>query len=91
MKAIGEAIYKASARIEKYGVEAYVKMLGKTAIKKRGGKAKLLKYYTEKYPEAPLTLEPKAPYISRSQKSYWQDVKSLAKARDISIKKVRKR
>jgi hypothetical protein len=65
----GEAIYKASERIKKYGVKAFVKMLGETAIKKRGGRARLLKYYTEKYPSAPLTLEPKAPYISRTMKS----------------------
>ncbi|GAH25003.1 unnamed protein product [marine sediment metagenome] len=86
----GEAIYKASERIKKYGVEAFVKMLGKTAIKKRGGKAKLLKYYAEKYPSAPLRIEPAAPYISRSQKSYWRDVKSLAESRDINIKSSRK-
>lgn len=86
----GEAIYKASERIKTYGVEAFVKMLGKKAIKARGGPARLLKYYTEKYPEAPISLEPKAPYISRSQRSYWKDVKSLAKARDMSIKKTRK-
>lgn len=85
----GEAIYKAAARIEKYGVEAFVKMLGQTAIKKRGGKAKLLKYYTEKYPTAALTLEPKAPYISQSQRSYWRDVKSLARSRDMKIKDIR--
>ena len=87
---VGEAIYKASERIKKYGVEAFVKMLGKTAIKKRGGKAKLLKYYAEKYPKAPLTIEPKAPAISRSMKSYWKDVKSLSGARDINIKSARK-
>lgn len=87
---LGEAIYKARARIKKYGVEAFVKMLGKTAIKKRGGKAKLLKYYTEKYPEAPLRIAPKAPYISRTQKSYWKDVKSLSEARNMNIKDTRK-
>ena len=86
----GEKIYKASERIKTYGVEAFVKMLGKTAIKKRGGKARLLKYYTEKYPEAPLRLEPKAPYITRSMRSYWKDVKSLVKARDIGTKASRK-
>ena len=86
----GEAIYKASERIKKYGVEAFVKMLGQTAIKKRGGKAKLLKYYTEKYPTAPISVEPSAPYTSRSQRSYWKDVKSLSEARDIPIKQTRK-
>ena len=86
----GEAVYKAAARIKKYGVEAFIKMLGKKAIKARGGRARLLKYYTAKYPTAPLTLEPKAPYISRSQRSYWKDVKALAKARDMPIKQTRK-
>ena len=86
----GEAIYKAAERIKKYGVEAFVKMLGKKAIKARGGKARLLKYYTEKYPAAPLRLAPKAPYISRSQRSYWKDVKALSEARDMPIKETRK-
>ena len=86
----GEAVYKAAARIKKYGVEAFVKMLGEKAIKARGGRARLLKYYAEKYPKALLRLEPKAPYISRSQRSYWKDVKSLAEARDIPIKQTRK-
>lgn len=86
----GEVIYKASERIKKYGVEAFVKMLGKKAIKARGGRARLLKYYTAKYPEAPLRIEPEAPYISRTMKSYWRDVKSLSEARNISIKDTRK-
>jgi len=86
----GEAIYKAAERIKKYGVEAFVKMLGEKAIKARGGRARLLKYYTEKYPSAPLKITPKAPYISRSQKSYWRDVKRLSEARDMPIKKTRK-
>lgn len=86
----GEAIYKARARIMKYGVKAFIDMLGKTAIKKRGGRARLLKYYTTKYPTAPISLEPKAPYISRTQKSYWKDVKSLSETRDMPIKQTRK-
>lgn len=86
----GESIYKASERIKKYGVEAFVKMLGKKAIKARGGRSRLIKYYTKKYPEAPITLEPKAPYISRTQRSYWKDVKALSKARDMPIKQARK-
>lgn len=86
----GEAIYKASERIMVYGVEAFVKMLGEKAIKARGGRARLLKYYTEKYPDAPLRLEPKAPYISRHMKSYWYDVKRLAEERDMSIIDTRK-
>jgi hypothetical protein len=85
----GEAVYKAAARIKKYGVEAFVKMLGKKAIKARGGPARLLKYYTAKYPEAPLRIEPKAPYISQTQRSYWRDVKALSKERNISIKQTR--
>ena len=89
MSVKGEAIYKASERIKKYGVEAFVKMLGKKAIKARGGRARLLKYYTEKYPAAPLKITPKAPYISRSQRSYWKDVKSLSEAKELSIKKTR--
>ena len=90
MSVKGEAVYKAAERIEKYGVKAFVKMLGEKAIKARGGRARLLKYYIAKYPTAPLELKPKAPYISRSQRSYWRDVKSLAKARDMSIKSTRK-
>ena len=86
----GEVIYKASERIKKYGVEAFVKMLGKKAIKARGGRARLLKYYTAKYPMAPIRIEPKAPYISGSQRSYWKDVKALSKARDMPIKDTRK-
>ena len=87
---LGEAVYKARTRIMKYGVEAFVKMLGKKAIKARGGRARLLKYYAEKYPSAPISLEPKAPYISRSMRSYWRDVKMLAEARDMKIKDTRK-
>lgn len=90
MSVKGEAIYKAAARIEKYGVKAFVDMLGKKAIKARGGRARLLKYYTAKYPSAPLEIKPAAPYISRSQKSYWKDVKRLSEARDINIKDTRK-
>ena len=86
----GEIIYKAKERIAKYGVEAFVKMLGEKAIKKRGGRPRLLKYYTEKYPTAPIRLEPEAPHISRTMKSYWKDVKALSDARDIGIKKSRK-
>jgi len=85
----GEAIYRASERIKKYGVEAFIKMLGEAAIKKRGGRSRLLKFYTAKYPEAPLRIEAKAPYISRTMRSYWKDVKLLAKARDITPGKSR--
>ena len=75
---------KAAERILKYGIKAYLKMRGlrKTA-------ARIL-FYQRKYPTAPLALEPKAPYISRSMKSYWYDVKKLAEARDMSIRSTRK-
>lgn len=86
----GEKIYKAAERIQAYGVKAFVKMLGKTAIKKRGGYKRLIEYYTAKYPTAPFELVPKAPYISRTQKSYWKDVKALSKARKMAIKESRK-
>lgn len=86
----GEAVYKAAARVKKYGVEAFVKMLGKKAIKARGGRARLLKYYTAKYPTAPFTLEPKAPYISHHMKSYWRDVKLIAEGHEVNIKEARK-
>ena len=90
MKAKGEVVYKAAERIKRYGVKAFVKMLGATARKKRGGTTRLTKYYTAKYPSAPLSIKPTAPYISRSQRSYWHDVKSLAEARKIPIKSSRK-
>lgn len=86
----GEAVYKAAARIKKYGVEAFIKMLGKKAIKARGGRARLLKYYTEKYPTAPITLEPKAPSISYHMKSYWRDIKMVAEGHGITDKQARK-
>ena len=90
MTARGESIYKASERIRTYGVEAFVKMLGKKAIKKRGGEPHLLKYYAEKYPEAPMSLKPKGSYISQTMRSYWRDVKRLGEVRDLSIKDTRK-
>ena len=90
MSVKGEAIYKAAERIQKYGVEAFVKMLGKKAIKARGGRARLLKYYTEKYPTAPLKITPKAPYISRHMEEYWKDVKAIKEGHEISITEARK-
>lgn len=86
----GEKIYKAAERIQTYGVKAFVKMLGPTAIKKRGGYKRLIEYYTTKYPAAPFEIAPKAPYISQSQKSYWRDVKALSKERNIPIRQSRK-
>lgn len=62
-------------------------MRGITGKKVLGEEVKRLK---ELYPAARVTLEPKAPYISRTQRSYWKDVKSLAKARDMPIKEARK-
>ena len=87
---VGEAVYKAKARIEKYGVKAFVKMLGEKAIKKRGGRKRLLKYYIEKYPGAPFELPAKRPDISKRQKKYWKNVNSLAEERKITIKESRK-
>jgi len=84
----GEAIYKTAERIKKYGIEAYIKQLNKTVKAHRTIK-QWTEYYQQKYPEAPLTLEPKRPDVSRTQKSYWQDVKSLAKARNIKPKEAR--
>lgn len=86
----GEAIYKAKARIEKYGVKAFVDMLGEKAIEARGGRARLLKYYAAKYPEAPLRIVPKRLDISQHMKSYWYDVKLVSEARGITDKQARK-
>lgn len=86
----GEKIYKAAERIQAYGVKAFVEMLGAAAREKRGGRKRLIEYYRTKYPTAPYEIAPKAPYISRSQKSYWRDVKSLAEERNIPIKESRK-
>lgn len=86
----GEAVYKAAERIKKYGVEAFVKMLGEKATKARGGKARLLKYYTEKYPAAPLRITAKAPYISKHMRAYWDDVKAIGEGHEISISEARK-
>ena len=86
MVVIGEAIYKSKPRVFRYGMEAYAKMRGfkgKRALKEVERLKKL-------YPEAPLRIAPKAPYISRTQKSYWKDVKSLAEARGMNIKDTRK-
>ena len=82
----GEEIYKSKPRVFRYGMEAYAKMRGfkgKRALKEVERLKKL-------YPTAPLRLEPKAPVITRSMRSYWKDVKALAKARDMGIKTTRK-
>ena len=79
----GEAIYKTSERIKKYGIEAYIKQLNKTVKARRTGK-EWIKYYQKKYPDASLTITPTRPDISRTQRSYWQDVKILSEARDIT-------
>lgn len=73
-------------RLFKYGAVSYAKMRGfrgKKALKEIERLKKLM-------PTAPIELKPTAPYISRSQKSYWKDVKSIAEARDMSIKQTRK-
>ena len=83
MSVKGEAIYKTSERIKKYGIEAYIKQLNKTVKAHRTGK-EWIKYYQKKYPDAPLTIAPTRPDISRAQRSYWKDVKTLSEARDIT-------
>ena len=73
-------------RLLKYGAAAYAKMRGfrgKKALKEIARLKKLI-------PTAPLEIEAKAPYISRSMRSYWKDVKSLVDARGIDIKSSRK-
>ena len=78
---------KAKERIARYGMEAYAKMRGFTAKKVLEEEVERLKKI---YPTYPVKDKELAPYISRSQKSYWKDVKSLVKARDIRIKQARK-
>ena len=75
---------KAAERILKYGIKAYLKMRGlrKTASR--------ILFYQRKYPTAKLELPSLAPHISRSQRSYWKDVKALSEERDIPIKETRK-
>ena len=83
---MGEEVYKSKPRVFRYGMEAYAKMRGfkgKRALKEVERLKKL-------YPTAPFRLEPKAPFITRSMRSYWKDVKALAKARDIGTKASRK-
>ena len=84
----GEAIYRTAERIKKYGIEAYIKQLNKTVKAHRTGK-EWIKYYQKKYPDAPLTISPTRPDIARTQRSYWGDVKSLSKARDITPREAR--
>lgn len=75
---------KAKERLLKYGISAYLKMRG---LKKTASR---ILFYQHKYPVAKLELPAKAPYISRSQRSYWKDVKALSKERNITIKESRK-
>jgi transcriptional regulator len=78
---------KLEERVMRYGAEAYAKMRGikgKISIKKEVERLKNL------FPKIFIKDKKLAPYISRSQRSYWKDVKALAKARDMPIKKTRK-
>ena len=81
----GEAIYKTSERIVKYGIKAYIKQLN-PAVKAHRTYKEWVKYYTTKYPKALLEIVPSRPEISRTQKSYWRDVKALSKARGLRDK-----
>jgi hypothetical protein len=82
---------KAKERIEKYGIEAYIKMLGKETVKKRGGKAALIKFYKKKYPKAPIKVVTKTgKKISKSMRKYWNIVKKIAEGHKISIEEARK-
>lgn len=77
---------KLKERLLRYGAVSYAKMRGfrgKRALKEIERLKKLI-------PTAPIEIEPKAPYISRTQKSYWRDVKAVSKAQDIPIKQSRK-
>lgn len=76
---------KAEERLRRYGKKAYAKMRGF-----RGKKALKEVERLKTYKEVPLEIKPKAPYISRSQRSYWRDVKSLSKERKIGIKESRR-
>ena len=81
----GEAIYKTSERIVKYGIKAYIKQLN-PVVKAHRTYKEWVKYYSTKYPKASLEIVPSHPEISRTQKSYWRDVKALSKARGLRDK-----
>ena len=82
---------RAKERIVKYGVKAFLKSLGKEAIKKRGGYRRLLKFYTGKYVQAPLEVEPPTKgRISGQMRAYWKDVKRIVEGRKLGIVKARK-
>ena len=77
-------------RLKKEGIEHFVRGLGVEKIKARGGRARLINYYTTNYPSIPLRIKAKDPGKSLSMKSQWENVKKLAEARDIPIKEARK-
>lgn len=82
---------RAKERIERYGIEAFLKSLGKEVVKKRGGHKALLKFYTEKYIGVPVKLEPTTKgRVSRQMKSYWKDVKLIVTGRGKGIVETRK-
>lgn len=82
---------RAKERIEKYGIEAFLKSLGKEAVKKRGGYRALLKFYTGKYVRAPLKVEPPTKgRVSRQMKAYWKDVKLIMEGRKKGVTETRK-
>lgn len=78
---------KAKERIARYGLEAYAKMRG---LRGKSAAKMVESYKSKTYLPIARHIEPKAPYISRSQRSYWKDVKKLAGARDINVKSSRK-
>jgi len=82
----GEEVYKGKPRVFKYGMKAYAKMRGFTGKRALKEVARLKKLY----PTAPVSLEPKAPHISRSMRNYWEDVKLVAKGHVTSMKEARK-
>jgi len=75
---------KAQERIVKYGVQAYIKMRGLRQT------PALVKFYTEKYPSAPVKLPATHQRISRHQKAYWSKIKQIAEGHEIGIKEARK-
>jgi hypothetical protein len=77
-------------RIEKYGIRAYIKMLGAKKVKERGGETALISFYKKKYPKAKLGKVIKPSRQSISMKNYWYKIKQIAAGHKIPIKKARK-
>ena len=80
---------KAKERIERYGIERYINMLGKETVRKRGGAKILFEYYSKKYPKTPFIIPEPISRISKAQKDYWKKIKQIAKDHGISIKQAR--